>query len=68
MVLFTQTKLKVLNMNIKLGLKNGVGTEFACSKHGKNLKSRNLKLRTIIHFLHGVLARTTKRTSNAGIS
>jgi hypothetical protein len=67
-VLFTQTKPKVLNMNPKLGFQNGVGTEFSCSKHGRNLKTRNLKLRTIIHFLHGVLARTTKRTPNAGIS
>jgi hypothetical protein len=55
-------------MSPTLGFQNGVGTEFSCSKHGKNLKSRNLKLRTIIHFLHGVLARTTKRTPNAGIS
>jgi hypothetical protein len=55
-------------MNPKLGFQNGVGTEFSCSKHGKNLKSRNIKFRTIIHFLRGVLARTTKRTPNPGIS
>jgi hypothetical protein len=64
-----QTKLKALNMNPKLRFQNGVGTEFSCSKHGKkNLKSRNLKLRIIMHFSHGVLARTTKRTTNAEIS
>jgi hypothetical protein len=54
-------------MNPKLRFQNGVGTEFSCSKHGKkNLKSKNLKLRIITHFLHGVLARTTKRKTNAG--
>jgi hypothetical protein len=53
-VLFTQTKLRALNMNPKLRFQNGVGTEFSCSKHGlKNLKSRNLKLRIIMHFYMG---------------
>jgi len=67
-VLFTQTKLlKALNMNPKLRFQNGVGTEFSCSKHSKkNLKSRNLKLRIIMHFLHWVLARTTKSEPKNG--
>jgi hypothetical protein len=49
-----------VNTNPKLRVQNGVQTKFSSLKCGKNLESGNLKSRKIIHYLYGVLARTTK--------
>ena len=50
---------QVVNVNLKLRLHNHAGIEFLHLKCGKILRSRNLQLRTTLHYLCGVLVRTT---------
>ena len=51
---------KVVNTNSKLKFNTSVAMESLCFKCGETLKLRNLKLRKTLHYLCGVLARTTK--------
>ena len=59
---------KTVNMNLVLRVQNSTATEFLCLKCGNNLKSVNLKLRKIMCYLHGILARTRKNEQCRKIS
>jgi hypothetical protein len=57
---FHNLNSQAVNTNPKWRFQIGKGTEVSCPTHGKNLEMRNLKLRKLIYYLHGILAGTKK--------